>query len=101
MTVYHMVWLKFSDTVPEQRVQAHLAKLRSLSSRVPGIEALTCGKNFTERANGCTHGVLVTLRDRQALADYAVHPYHVEVASGLRQDSEVLVLDYDDPVAGI
>ena len=96
MAVYHVVWLKFGEGVPAQRVQAHQQALRGLAAQVPGILSITGGANFTDRANGCSHGFVITLRDRQALADYAVHPRHVEVASALRQDAQVLVLDYEE-----
>ncbi len=96
MAVYHVVWLKFAEGVPAERVQQHEQALRTLPRHVPGIVSLTGGSNFTDRANGCTHGFVITLRDRQALADYAAHPYHVEVAAALRKDAQVLVLDYEE-----
>ena len=96
MPVNHMVWIKFRPTVDEQGVGAHLDALRSLRTRVPGVLDLTLGANFTDRAQGCTHGLSVILKDRAALADYAVHPAHVEVATALRKDAElVMALDYD------
>lgn len=95
MPVNHMVWIRFRPDVPVERVEHHLAALRSLRGRVPGILDLTLGRNFTDRANGCTHGLSVILADKAALATYAPHPAHVEVASALRQDAEILALDYE------
>jgi Stress responsive A/B Barrel Domain len=69
--------------------------LRSLRLEVPGVANLTVGANFTDRAHGCTHGLVVELRDRQALAEYAAHPRHVEVAAALRRDAELWALDYE------
>jgi len=95
MAVNHLVWLKFGADVPAERVQAHLNALQDLRSQLPGVVDLTLGANFTERANGFTHGLVVTLRDKAALAGYAVHPRHVEVATALRKDAEILALDYE------
>jgi len=95
MPVNHLVWLKFAADVPAERVEAHLTALQDLRSQVPGVLDLNLGTNFTQRANGFTHGLVVTLRDKAALVDYAVHPRHVEVARALREDAEILALDYE------
>jgi hypothetical protein len=95
MAINHMVWIKFRAGTDASRIQAHLDGLRSLAARVPGILELHIGENFTDRANGCTHGLCVILTDKAALQAYAVHPAHVQVASALRQDAEVLALDYE------
>lgn len=96
MAVMHMVWLKFRAGIPEAQIEAHEEALKALKARVPGVLELSVGRNFTERAQGYTHGVAVTLVDKAALAAYAVHPYHVEVAQGLRRDTDgVLALDYE------
>jgi Stress responsive A/B Barrel Domain len=95
MAINHMVWIKMRPGVPPERVAAHLVGLRSLATSVPGVRELTVGANFTDRANGCTHGLSVILTDRAALKVYAEHPAHVEVATALRQDADVLALDYE------
>ena len=95
MAVCHMVWIKFGAGVSDERIDEHLTALRSLSDRVPGILELSCGANFTDRAQGYTHGLLVKLVDRDALGVYATHPDHVSVAGALRADAELLALDYE------
>ncbi len=95
MAVNHTVWMKFRPEVSEAQVAAHMAALRALQQRVPGVQSLNLGRNFTERANGFTHGLSVILDDKAALQGYAVHPYHVEVATPLRRDAELLVMDYE------
>ena len=95
MPVNHMVWIKFNEGTTPAAIEEHLAGLRSLHDHVPGILELTIGTNFTERARGFTHGMMVLLTDRDALAAYAVHPAHVAVASRLVKDGEVMALDFD------
>ena len=95
MAVNHSVWLRFKADVSAERVEEHLAALRSLLQTVPGIRDLTLGANFTDRANGYTHGLSVLLPDKAALKAYAVHPAHVEVVTALRRDADILALDYE------
>jgi hypothetical protein len=68
-----MVWIKFRADVGEARITAHLQALRALAEIVPGVQQLNLGRNFTERANGYTHGLSVILTDKAALQGYAVH----------------------------
>lgn len=95
MPVEHMVWIKFKDGVTAERQQHHLDELATLPDRVPGIVDLCLGENFTDRANGFTHGLLVTLTDRTALENYQVHPEHVAVAAPLKEDAELMAMDFE------
>ena len=95
MAVTHIVWIKFNEGITQARIDTHIAALTSLQDSVPGISALTIGENFTDRANGYTHGLVVILDDKAALSAYAVHPAHVAVATALREDAILLALDYE------
>ena len=95
MAVTHIVWIKFHDGVTASRIDEHITALRSLAGEVPGITSLTAGRNFTDRANGYTHGLVVVLEDKAALEGYATHPYHVAIASALREDATLMALDYE------
>jgi hypothetical protein len=50
---------------------------------------------MTDRANGATHGVLVTLERADDLPSYLNHPDHQAVGAVLREHCEVLALDYE------
>ncbi len=95
MAVQHMVWIKFKADITETRINEHLEGLRSLTAKVPGITALSAGKNFTDRANGFNHGLLVTLESRDALDAYQVHPEHVAVAVPLKADADLMAMDIE------
>jgi hypothetical protein len=95
MPVNHHVWIKFRPDVPAAVVDEIVAELRALRGAVPGILDLNIGRNFTDRANGYTHGLMVILQDKAALAAYAPHPAHVAVATKLRANAEVMALDYE------
>lgn len=93
--VEHMVWIKFNDGVSAQRKIEHLDGLRALRGKIAGISALKAGENFSPRSQGFTHGLSVTFESRAALEVYAKHPEHVAVAGPLRQDAELMVMDFE------
>ena len=95
MAVEHMVWIRFFETVEPDQIAQHLDDLRSLADSVPGIRSLRIGENFTDRAWGCTHGMIVTVDDRAALRAYSEHPEHVKVATRLKQDAELMAMDIE------
>lgn len=95
MAVAHMVWMKFGDGVAAERVADHLEALRGLKGRIPGVVDVRVGTNFTDRAGGFTHGLLVMLADRDALHAYLPHPEHVKVAGPLREDAELMAMDIE------
>lgn len=96
MTVKHIAWLRFKPGINEERINHHMEACRALVGRVPAIINLECGKDFMGRSGGFTHGIIVTLRNREALPAYLNHPIHVPVASALKADLEELrVLDIE------
>jgi hypothetical protein len=95
MAVNHMVWVRFRPGLDAEAIAAHATALRALQQRVPGVRSVSVGRNFTDRANGYDFGICVILDDKAALAAYAVHPYHVEVATALRRDGEIMALDFE------
>lgn len=97
MAVEHMVWIKFKDEVPATRRKEHLDRLAALMGKVPAIQAIKVGENFTDRAKGFTHGLIVTVATRADLPAYLNHPAHVEAAAPMKQDAaEVMAMDIED-----
>jgi len=95
VAVQHMVWMKFDASVPAERVQQHLDALVALGEVVPGIRHISAGPNFTDRADGMTHGLLVTLESKEALKIYAQHPAHLAAAGPMKADaSKLMAMDY-------
>lgn len=95
MPVQHMVWIKFREDITEERKQVHLDGLNALKDKIPGILHLSVGTNFTDRAQGFTHGLLITLESKAALEVYASHPEHVAVAGPLREDAVLMAMDFE------
>ena len=94
MALEHIVWLTPKVGVSEEKMEDILASIRALT-HLPGVVAISAGRNITDRANGATHGVLVTLNEVDDLPGYLNHPDHQAVGVVLREHCEVLALDYE------
>ena len=94
MALEHMVWLTPKAGVDDAKMEEILASIRALT-HVPGVMAISAGGNITDRANGATHGVLVTLESADDLSGYRGHPDHQAVGAVLREHCDVLALDYE------
>ncbi len=95
MAIQHLVWLKQKETASEEEIELLLSQIRELDA-LDGVISITAGSNFTDRANGFTHAVTVTLRDKDALEYYLTSPEHQALGSTIRELCELMALDYDD-----
>jgi hypothetical protein len=96
MSVKHVAWLRFKESVAPERVENHMTACRSLAGRVPAVASLECGASFTDRAGGFTHCIIVCVRDRASLSEYLNHPAHVPIAEALKADlAELRVMDIE------
>ena len=95
MPVDHMVWIKFHDGISDEQINTHLTNLGGMKPHVPAILEVKVGQNFTDRSGGYTHGLIVTVADKDALPEYINHPYHVEVATPLKADASLLAMDME------
>jgi len=94
MALEHMVWLTPKMGVSEKKMEEIIQSIRSLT-HLPGVITISVGKNITDRANGATRGVLVTLESAEYLPQYLNHSDHQAVGVVLREHCEVLALDYE------
>ena len=96
MTAKHIAWFRFKDEVTDDRIEEHMRAVRSLAGLVPAVDAIECGRSYTDRAGGLTHAIIVSLPDRESLPLYLDHPAHVPVAEALVADiAELRVMDLD------
>lgn len=77
----HIVCFKFAD--PEHAKEA-LARLLSMRGKIPGLISLDAGLDITRSARSYELGLVTRHPDAAALADYQVHPVHVEVAAFIK-----------------
>ena len=72
-----------------------LAAVQALKGTIPGIREISTGENFTDRALGYTHGLTVTLNNKESLPPYLEHPAHQAVGVLLRANCSILAMDYE------
>ena len=91
-----MVWFKFKPEVSEERINALMAQLEALKGVIPGILEIRTGRNFTDRAQGHSHGLVVILESKAALEVYGPHPEHQKVVAQLKEvTTSVLAMDFE------
>ena len=95
--VEHILLMRWTEEASEEAIDRALDELRGLKGKIAGIVELSCGANFSERAKGYTHGLVMRFTDRAALEAYGPHPEHQRVVqdfiSPIRAD--ILALDYE------
>ena len=95
--VEHIVLFQWTPEAKPEEIERAVEGLRALKDRIPGILDLTCGRNFTDRGKGYTHGLVVRFTDRAALESYGPHPEHQHVVQNYINPirADVLALDYE------
>lgn len=95
--VEHILLLRWNEQASPEAIEGALAELRRLKDKIPGIVDCSAGPNFSDRARGYSHGVVMRFTDRGALQAYQPHPEHQRVVrehiAPIR--AEVLALDYE------
>jgi Stress responsive A/B Barrel Domain len=96
MLTHIVVWKYRADT-PQATRDDHMARLRSLSSVVPGIESLTVGVDALHSHLSYDTGLVAIFRDRSVLDAYTVHPDHLKVVEFGRSITDLLAkVDFED-----
>ena len=95
--IEHVVLFEWKAGTSAEQISEIMDELRGLQHSIPGILSLTCGTNFSDRAQGFTHGLVVRLESRAALEAYGPHPSHQAVVQQLilPNKQNVLALDYE------
>lgn len=95
MPVDHIVLFRWQPgTAPEQI--NHLLNAILRFDEIPGVEEVSVGANFSDRAQGYTHGIVVRLKDRESLDQLIPHPAHQKVHEMTTPIlDESLVFDYE------
>ncbi len=93
--IEHIVLFRWTqDAAPDDFAEV-MEGLRGLQEQIPGIVDLTCGEDFSGRAQGYTHGLVVRFTTRAALDAYGPHPAHQHVVQALINPIRESVLAFD------
>jgi hypothetical protein len=87
----HMVVWKYRGDIDGGTREEHVARLRSLSSVVPGIRSFNVGFDVLHLDRSYDTGLVALFDNRAALDAYTVHPEHVAAAAFGRSISQHLV----------
>ena len=95
--IEHIVLFKLKASASPGQKAAMLEALLSLKDRIPGLVQTSAGVNFSDRADGYTHGFVARFKDRAALEAYLPHPAHLAVVETQVNPLKeaVLAVDYE------
>lgn len=92
----HIVLFTLRQGVSRGDAEDLTRSLDALKGSVPGVVDLSVGENFSERAGGYTHGLVVRFHTRDALQGYMEHPDHRAVVEKLEERTTGrIVVDYE------
>jgi hypothetical protein len=93
----HVVIWKYHANVPQATRNEHLARLKSLSTIVPGIESFSVGFDTLRLPRSYDTGLVAVFRDRATLDSYTAEPDHLKVAEFGRSISDVVAsVDFEN-----
>jgi hypothetical protein len=96
MTVQHLVLVEWKDEADDATIDAFMTAVGSFPDKIPGVEKVEWGRNFTDRAGNFTHAAIVTLRDKEALANYGPHEDHqAALAAAGPMVASIIVADFE------
>ena len=95
--VEHILLMRWTEEASQEAIDSAVAELRGLKGKIAGIVDLTCGANFSDRAQGYTHGLVMRFTDRAALEAYFPHPEHQRIVQNFINPirADILILDYE------
>jgi hypothetical protein len=95
--IEHIVLMRWREDASAEAIERVMKELRGLKDKIPVIVDLSCGENFSDRAKGYTHGLVVRLEDRAGLDAYLPHPEHQRVLQNFLAPirGDVLAVDYE------
>ncbi|XP_078150198.1 heat stable protein 1 [Carex rostrata] len=98
MVMKHVLLAKFKEEVTEEKIEELIKGYANLVSLVPSMKAFHWGKDVSieNLHQGFTHVFESTFDSKQGIAEYIVHPDHVEFANiFLPALDKVLVIDFE------
>ncbi len=88
--ITHIVIWKYRPEVTQAMRDEHVARLKTISSVVPGIERFSVGFDILHSPRSYDTGLVAVFSDRAALDAYTIHPDHVKVAELGRSVSDLV-----------
>ena len=96
----HIVLFKFKIGTEKSAINKMAAQLAGLKHVIPEIISITCGENFSNRAQGFEQGLVVRFASRCDLQIYGEHPIHRSVVETYVKPilADILAVDFESGV---
>ena len=94
--IVHIVMFKFKEQEKEANIAKAKEMLEALTGRVPSLKSMEVGVDFSRSERAFDLSLYSTFDAKEGLAEYAVHPAHLEVVAFIKEVTEVSkVVDYE------
>jgi hypothetical protein len=93
----HLVLFTLKEGTSQGDEEDVISTFRELRGKIPNLLDFSIGRNFSERSQGCTHGLFARFQTRDDLQAYLKHPEHLSAVEKLEalQEGERIVVDYE------
>lgn len=94
--IVHIVMFKFKEENRESNMAKAKAMLEALTGKIDSLKGMEVGIDFSRSERAFDLSLYSTFDTKEALAEYAVHPEHLEVVAFIKEVTEVSkVVDYE------
>jgi Stress responsive A/B Barrel Domain len=97
--ITHVVLLQPKSETTDEELTTLLERVRALQEVIPGIVAISVGKNHSLYHHGFTHGIIMRFVDEAHLQAHHPHPAHLAVVEELDRLCQQTI-DFDLPEVG-
>jgi quinol monooxygenase YgiN len=97
--ITHVVLLQPKMETTDEELATILERVRALQEVIPGIVAISVGKNHSMYHRGFSHGIIMRFVDEAHLQAHHHHPAHLAVVEELDRLCQQTI-DFDLPEAG-
>jgi quinol monooxygenase YgiN len=96
--IIHIVLLQPKSETSDEELATILERVRALQQVIPGIVAISAGKNHSMYHRGFTYGIIMRFVDEAHLQAHHPHPAHLAVVEELDRLCQQTI-DFDLPEA--
>jgi len=94
--IVHIVMFQFKEEQKSENIAKAKAMLEALVGKVGPLLSMEVGIDFSGSERAMDLSLISTFETKEALAEYAVHPAHLEVVAFIREvTTQSRVVDYE------
>ena len=94
--IVHIVMFKFKEENMQENLLKANTTLEALMGQIDSLKSMEVGIDFSRSERAFDLSLYSTFDTKEGLAEYAVHPAHLEVVDFIKQVTEVSkVVDYE------